>query len=142
MASVASDFIRQSLLRERITFTFETVMSSSDKVQLLQRAQDLGYRTYLYFIATEDPSINIARVKIRVSRGGHEVPEDKIVSRYWRSLDLLLDARRHTNRAYIFDNSGEGERRMWIAEITGGRDIDMKTVRIPLWFKNAVLDKL
>jgi predicted ABC-type ATPase len=38
-------------------------------------------------------------VKSRVHLGGHDVPEDKIVSRYTRSLDLLLEAIRHTNRA-------------------------------------------
>lgn len=73
-----------------MTFTFETVMSSRDKVDLLCKAQQLGYRTYLYYVATEDPIINISRVKARVRRGGHWVPEDKIVSRYSASLDLLL----------------------------------------------------
>ena len=89
-ASVAADFIRQKLLEKRVSFSFETVMSAPDKVALLEKARSLGYRTYLYFIATEDPQINIARVKSRVHLGGHDVPADKIVSRYARSLDLLL----------------------------------------------------
>jgi predicted ABC-type ATPase len=38
--------------------------------------------------------------------GGHPVPEDRIVKRYYRSLDLLMEAIKHTNRAYVFDNSG------------------------------------
>jgi len=68
-ASVAADFIRQKLLEKRVSFSFETVMSSPDKVALLEKARTLGYRTYLYFIATEDPEINIARVKSRVHLG-------------------------------------------------------------------------
>jgi predicted ABC-type ATPase len=141
-ASVMADFIRQELLSEGKTFTFETVMSSPDKVSLLQKAQKAGYRTYLYYIATEDPEINISRVRSRVRLGGHEVPEDKIISRYARSLDLLLDAIRFSNRAYIFDNSGEGEERIWIAEVTDGREVEMQTSRVPEWFINAVLKKI
>ncbi|MFZ4596425.1 MAG: zeta toxin family protein, partial [Verrucomicrobiaceae bacterium] len=68
-ASVAADFLRQKLLEQRVSFSFETVMSSPDKVALLELAQRLGYRTYLYYIATDDPAINLARVKARVNLG-------------------------------------------------------------------------
>lgn len=142
LASVAADFLRQKLLAKRVSFSFETVMSSPDKVELLEKAQGLGYRTYLYYIATDDPTINIARVKARVSLGGHDVPEDKIVSRYARSLDLLLEAVRHTNRAYLFDNSRHGSDRLWVAEITDGRDLEMKCDPMPLWFQRSVWDKI
>jgi predicted ABC-type ATPase len=141
-ASAAGDFLRQKLLEQRTTFTFETVMSHPSKVALLEQAQGLGYRTYLYYIATEDPDINVSRVRSRVQRGGHAVPEDKIASRYHRSLGLLMDAIRHTNRAYVFDNSGENRERTWIAEITDGRVLEMKTDQMPAWFKRTVMDKI
>ncbi len=104
-ASVATDFIRQKLIESSKSFTFETVMSFSDKIELLQKAQSRGYRTYLYYVATENPEINISRVRHRVSMGGHAVPKEKIATRYKRSLDLLMQAARATHRAYIFDNS-------------------------------------
>ncbi len=138
-ASVAADFIRQKLIENSKTFTFETVMSFPDKVELLRKAQARGYRTYLYYIATEDPSINISRVRFRVSKGGHSVPEDKIVSRYHRSLDLLAKAIRFTHRSYILDNSTEEH--IWLAEITDGHTLEMKTDRIPAWFKKSLWDK-
>lgn len=75
-ASVVADFLRQELLKQEVSFTLETVMSSPDKVRLLAQAQQCGYRTYLYFIATDDPAINISRVQNRVKQGGHPVPED------------------------------------------------------------------
>lgn len=139
-ASVAADFIRQKLLETGTTFTFETVMSSPDKVQLLQKAQEQGYRTYLYFVATEDPDINISRVHYRVKMGGHAVPEDKIVSRYYRSLNLLREAIRYTTRAYLFDNSGNHQ--LWVAEITDGKQMEMKTDWMPNWFKVAIGGKV
>jgi predicted ABC-type ATPase len=140
-ASVIADFLRQKLLEQRVSFTFETVMSSEDKVRLLEKAQRLGYRTYLYYVATGNPIINISRVKSRVNfMGGHDVPEDKIVSRYYRSLGLLRDAVRHTNRAYIFDNSHREH--IWLAEITEGKALEIKTDQVPAWFKKALLDKI
>ncbi len=139
-ASVAADFIRQKLLQAKTSFTFETVMSSPDKVALLHKAQQYGYRTYLYYVATEDPEINISRVRYRVKMGGHPVPVDKIVSRYFRSLDLLREAIRYSNRAYIFDNSGSQQ--VFVAEITEGHQLELKTEKIPNWFKHAVLDKI
>jgi len=71
--------------------------------------------------------------------GGHPVPEDKIVSRYFRSLDLLLEAIRYSNRAYIFDNSGQQQ--IFIAEITDGHILQLRSEQIPHWFKQSVLDK-
>lgn len=141
-ASVAADFIRKKLLEKRVSFSFETVMSSPDKIELLERARLLGYRTYLYYIATEDPEINIARVKSRVHLGGHDVPKDKIVSRYARSLDLLLPAIRQSNRAYLFDNSRHGGDHLWVAEITDGRDLETKCSPLPRWFQRAVWEKI
>lgn len=138
-ASVAADFIRQKLIECSKSFTFETVMSFSDKVELLHYAQLRGYRTYLYYVATEDPVINISRVRYRVKMGGHSVPEDKIVSRYQRSLDLLTEAIPFTNRAYIFDNSTHEH--IWLAEITDGHLMEMKTNQVPAWFKKALGDK-
>ncbi len=137
-ASVAADFIRCKLIEACKSFTFETVMSSPDKVALLERARQRGYRTYLYYVATDNPEINITRVRHRVRHGGHPVPEDKIVSRYARSLGLLAEAIRHTNRAYIFDNSNEPT---WLAEITDGKVLEMKAGQMPAWFKKAVHDK-
>ena len=144
LASVTGDFLRQKLMKQKVSFTFETVMSHPGKVDLLAQAQAAGYRTYLYFVATDDPAINISRVRNRVKLGGHAVPEDRIENRYHRSLALLMDAIRHTNRAYIFDNSGDnaGHEHTWLAEITDGRTLELKTNKIPAWFKRIVLDKV
>lgn len=139
LAAVTADFIRQQLIKSRISFSFETVMSHPDKVQLLSQAQAVGYRTYLYYVATDDPQINISRIKQRVKMGGHPVPEDRIVNRYYRSLDLLYTAVQNTNRSYIFDNSGH--KHIWVAEITNGQMLEMKADQMPQWFKTALWDK-
>jgi predicted ABC-type ATPase len=138
-ASVVVDFLRNKLLEAGVTFTFETVMSHRSKVDFLRLAQDYGYRTYLYYVATEDPEINVSRVLSRVAEGGHNVDRDKIVDRYQRSLDLLAEAVGYANRAYIFDNSSA--EKVWVAEVTDGDVIELKTDAMPNWFKTALWDK-
>ncbi len=138
-ASVFSDFLRRKLVDVSKSFTFETVMSAPDKIELLADARRRGYRTYLYFVATEDPAINVERVNNRVATGGHSVPEAKIAARYRRSLGLLREAVQHTDRAYFFDTSGEAT--WYFAEITGGTELEMKSPEMPDWFRTAVWDK-
>ncbi len=139
-ASVIADFIRHKLLENKTSFTFETVMSSSDKVDFLRLAQAKGYRTYLYFVATESPDININRVANRVGDGGHNVPQEKIIKRYYRSLELLPEAIAASNRAFIFDNSGE--QAIFMAEVTDGSTLDFHHDEIPDWFMNAYVDNV
>ena len=69
-----ADFLRIKLLERQATFTFETVMSHPSKVKLLEKAKAAGYRTYLYYVATDDPAINISRVQNRTKLDGHDVP--------------------------------------------------------------------
>lgn len=139
-SSVLVDFIRHDLLRRQVSFTFETVMSARAKVDFFCQAREKGFKTYLYYVATEDPKINISRVAYRVSQGKHDVPKDKIIDRYYRSLDLLADAVTCADRAYLFDNSDVN--RVWIGEVTDGSDLELKTDLVPYWFKKAILDKL
>lgn len=142
ICSVLADFMRIQLLNLPRSFSFETVMSFSDKIELLEKARQKGMKTYLYYVATEDPRINIQRVQYRVQTGGHPVPENKIVSRYAKSLGLLFDAIKASDRAYLFDNSNANESMAWIAEVTNGKHLEIKRDKIPHWFKTAVLDKI
>ncbi|RLD52006.1 MAG: zeta toxin, partial [Bacteroidetes bacterium] len=111
-------FVRNQLLKRGKSFSFETVFSHKSKLQFMKDARGLGYRVYLYFLATDDPDININRVGIRVAKKGHSVPKEKIIERYFKSLDLLYNAMRLSNRAYLFDSSGKYYE--LVAEITNG----------------------
>ena len=137
------DFIRMEFLRLKISFTFETVMSHSSKVEFLREAQKQGFKTYLYYVATVDPEINIGRVHYRVRAGGHPVPEQKIRERYYRSLDLLMAAIEASDRAYIFDNSSHGEKAAFIAEIEKAEVLKLNPAveYFPQWFVDKVLDE-
>jgi predicted ABC-type ATPase len=139
MAADIAEFIRQCLLKAGRSFSYETVMSHTGKLSFMQAAKAAGYRIYLYFVATEDPEINISRVTIRVAQEGHAVGEDKIRSRYYRSLENLRSAVKLADRAYIFDNSGSaGE---LLAEITNGIDVEIiDNTDLPQWFFTYLVD--
>jgi predicted ABC-type ATPase len=105
----------------------------------MKDAIDAGYKVYLYFVSTESPEINKYRVKkVRVEEGGHDVPEDKIVSRYYRSLDFLHEAAQLSYQTFFFDNSRDGERFKLFAhfKIVGGVKIwdEIDKSIIPRWF--------
>jgi predicted ABC-type ATPase len=91
-AQAIADFQRDRCLADKSSFSFETVMSHPSKVNFMIRADDAGYDVTLYFVCTSDPEINIRRVENRVRRGGHDVPHERIVARYWRTLELLPHA--------------------------------------------------
>ena len=137
------DFIRMEFLKLKISFTFETVMSHISKVDFLKEAQKQGFKTYLYYVATVDPEINIGRVYYRVHVGGHAVPEQKIRDRYYRSLDLLMSAIEASDRAYIFDNSSHGEKAAFIAEIEKAEVLKLNPAveYFPKWFVDKVLEQ-
>jgi predicted ABC-type ATPase len=139
LASALVDHLRHRLMDDRRDFSFESVMSSPDKVEFLEKARKSGCRTYLYYVATEDAEINVGRVAERVRRGFHGVPEEKIRSRYEGSLELLLPAMRACDRAYLFDNSGETAR--LVAESSDG-GLSLKSDEVPQWFDIHVLKKL
>ena len=96
---------REQLLIESKSISYESVMSHPSHLDFLQRAKTYGYRTYLYFIGVEMPDINKERVKMREKLGGHAVPEEKVVSRYYKTMAQLFDVCLLVNRAYLFDNS-------------------------------------
>lgn len=143
-AAALAEVLRRRLLQARATFSFETVMSHTSKVDLMQTALDSGYRTYLYYVATESVEINVSRVQLRVKQGGHDVPEDKIRERYVRSLALLPNAIRASTRAFVFDNSTEHKDRSLVAEFERGSTMTLhiESKYVPGWFTLAVLDKL
>jgi len=103
---------REYLLEQRTDFTIETVLSTPRNLSLLRRAREAGYEIHCMYVLTADPEINVRRVRARVERGGHDVPENKVRARYARALGQLPSLFDLCGEVYVFDNSperGEGE---------------------------------
>ncbi len=103
-SAIAANY-RDECIRNGDSFAFETVMSHPSKLALLEKAKDAGFDITLVFISTKDPRYNVARVQNRVAKGGHDVPEDKIIARYHRTHTYLPIAISLAHHTYIFDNT-------------------------------------
>lgn len=99
--------IRKQCIADGASLAFETVLSAPDKVEFIRQAKNAGYFVRLFFVGTDDPSINAKRVAMRVMEGGHDVPIQKIISRYTKSLSNGSVATQLADRTYIYDNSVE-----------------------------------
>jgi len=104
-AAQRAEIIREQCLREGSSLAFETVLSMPDKIHFIKRAKAAGFFVRLFFVGTDNPSINAKRVALRVMEGGHDVPISKIIARYTRSLANCSVAASIADRAYIYDNS-------------------------------------
>ncbi len=97
---------REKHIEQMNEFCFETVLSTERNLRLLKRAKEKGYFIRCYYVLTADPMINVWRVRSRVESGGHDVPEDKIIKRYDRALELIKDLVEICDVCHIYDNSG------------------------------------
>lgn len=138
-AAIFAEYLRTRMMENGISFSTETVMSARQKLDMMQYAKSLGYRVYLYFVATESPLINQVRVQNRVKLGGHNVPVEKIHNRYFRSLEILYDAIKISDRAFLFDNT---EVLTWVAEVSGGHELSLYTEEVPGWFVEYIERKI
>lgn len=107
-----AEALRNEALDKRQSFTFETVLSTERNLLLQERARAAGFFIKGYYIFPYDPGINIARVMMRVAKGGHDVPVDKIVSRYWRSRDMIPRVLSVCDICHIYDSSTDTPERI------------------------------
>lgn len=127
--------IREKCLLDMKSMAYETVFSTPEKVEFVKRAKAAGFFTRLFFICTDDPSINAQRVALRVMEGGHDVPIPKIISRYYSSIKNCAEATPLIDRAYFYDNSETDTDPLLMFRVADGKII--KTYRkIAVWAKD------
>lgn len=78
------------LLEGNVTFAIETTLATKSYVNLVRRAQSMGYFVHLIFFWLESPELAINRVAERVSKGGHNIPQDVIRRRYVAGIANLF----------------------------------------------------
>jgi len=94
-----------ALLSNKENIAFETVLSTERKINFMKNAKANGYRITCIYMLTKNPSVNVERVRQRVSVGGHGVPEDKVISRYYRCLKILPFVFNICDEVHVYDNS-------------------------------------
>jgi predicted ABC-type ATPase len=79
------------LMQSAADFAFETTLATRSYVPLVKEARQVGYNVTLLFIWLDSPQTAIQRVADRVAEGGHNIPEDVIVRRYYRGIFNLIN---------------------------------------------------
>lgn len=135
-AAKMADALRRAMLRRKESFAFETVFSDpvGDKLNFLIEAEAAGFTVVLCFIGIADAGLSEDRVAMRVSQGGHDVPTDKLRSRFPRTLANLRAAVVRLPLVYVFDNSDLSDPYRLLAVYKHGKPVE-KCQTPPAWFK-------
>ena len=95
----------EELIQAKQSFTVETTLSGSAYLKMAVRAKDAGFAIVVFFVGTTSVEINLARVRDRVKKGGHDVPEEDQLRRYPRTLANMRKLLPVADLAFIYDNS-------------------------------------
>ena len=125
--------LREECLTESKSLIFETVLSAEDKLDFIRRAKDSGFFIRIFFVSTNHPTINAARIAHRVMEGGHDVPISKIISRYFKSILNCRRISRLVDRTYIYDNSVDGQEAQLLFRFVEGKLFKQYVKEIPEW---------
>ena len=133
-AAKVADALRRELVHQHESFVFETVLSdpAGEKIAFLKNAVGQGYTVALCYIGISSPEISGQRVSMRVSQGGHDVPGEKLASRFPRTLANLKLALRELPCVLVFDNDDLANPCQRVAWYANGVKMEQQTV-IPNW---------
>ena len=133
-AARVADAWRRDLAARGVSFCMETVFSDPQgaKVDFLKECRSNGYRVVMVFIGLESADLSRGRIMERVEAGGHDVPEEKIVTRFPRTFANLRQALTFVDQAFLFDNSSADQPYRFVAEFRNGRRRRRKGYR-PAW---------
>jgi predicted ABC-type ATPase len=129
---------RYECLKNGTDFVFETVFSSAEKMDFIQKAKDAGFFIRIFYVCTESPLININRIAQRYLNGGHEVPISKTISRYYSSLKNISRAIKIADRVYLYDNSVENAAPRLILRTSDGIIAKQYTNDLPNWVRAII----
>jgi len=131
---------REDCIKNKQSLIFETVLSSENKVDYIRRAKEQGYFVRIFFVSTNHPSINSARIAKRVMQGGHDVPITKIISRYQKSIVNCKQVSRIVDRVYVYDNSVDDVDARLLFRMSDGILFKQYTDDIPEWARVILQD--
>jgi predicted ABC-type ATPase len=134
--------VRRELVARSESFIFETVFSDpvGDKIDFLEKTARMGYTVVLCFIGLSGPKQSGQRVAMRVSQGGHDVPDEKLQSRFPRTLANLKNAIRRLPCVVVYDNSDLRRPYRLIAVFKNGQAVHLEDP-VPKWFRRCISDR-
>jgi predicted ABC-type ATPase len=128
--------LRTELVNLRESFIFATVFSDpvGDKLGFLKQTAQAGCAVVLCFVGVADADTSEQRVAMRVSQGGHDVPTEKLVERFPRTLANRALAIRELPCVLVFDNDDLRTPIRHVATYANGREVQLNDPN-PSWLK-------
>lgn len=123
--------IIKSRIESKLPVGVETVLSTDKFKPVLMKAKSNGMRCTLFYVGLSSIQLSIDRISTRVRSGGHDVPVNKIQSRWEKSLENLTWFASRVDRLFVIDNSYLLERDNLIAVGEGGVVEIIKPDRLP-----------
>ena len=99
----------EKAIAQRLDFVFETTLGGNTIPQLLERALDAGMEVRVWYAGLKSPELHIARVRARVAKGGHDIPEADIRRRYDRGRLNLIRLLPRLTALRLYDNGDEAD---------------------------------
>jgi len=112
-----------------ISFNQETTLSGNSIVNNIKKAKNLGYEIHLHYVGVESIEVALDRIKKRVSKGGHGIPEKDVRRRYKNSFENIGKVLPFCDVVVVYDNTTAME---IVAKFVGG-NLVYKAKAIPSW---------
>jgi predicted ABC-type ATPase len=133
-------------IAEDLDFAFETTLGGRTISTRLHEAWAAGIEVRMWFVGLSSPELHMARVRARVARGGHDIPEDKIRERYDRSRINLIALMPRLTELRVYDNSleadphaGRAPQLTLILHLANGKIVErIELPKTPQWAKALV----
>lgn len=127
-------------------FAFETTLGGRTITGILLDAARAGVRVRMFYVGLGSVDKHIARVRARVRRGGHDIPEERIRARYDSSRRNLIRLLPHLDELSLWDNSterdpvaGKAPEPVLILHTKGGQIVHAcPPAEVPQWAKPIV----
>ncbi|MEO6078635.1 MAG: AAA family ATPase [Steroidobacteraceae bacterium] len=118
--------VRESLLQRKQSFCIETVLSDTQgsKLTFFRRVREAGYGLIVIFIRLDSAMLSQARVHQRVRRGGHSVPDDKLLARFPRTQENAAKALAIADLGLMLDNSSAKQPYQLVEIWQGGNRVE------------------
>jgi predicted ABC-type ATPase len=133
-------------IAERLDFVFETTLGGRTITGLLEQAAGQGFELRIWYVGLQSPELHLERVRARVARGGHDIPEAEIRKRFDASRQNLIRLLPKLTSLHLYDNSRDGDphagqspQPLLLVHVDKGRIVFHAALgEIPAWAKPIV----
>ncbi len=105
----------QHAIAQRLDHNFETTLGGQSFARLLKQAAEAGHEVRIWYVGLASPEHHLARVKARVRKGGHDIPEADIRRRFDQSRLQLIQLLPHLAELRVYDNTDEADPHLGMA---------------------------